>query len=69
MKPLHEYETPETDEANDLHPAWPATAVAHARFMEQRLAACRDALAHIADRSSSTAIRRIARETLELTKP
>jgi hypothetical protein len=70
MKALHEYETPETEAqiqeqwVNHLIP-YPPTDFT--RDLEQRLAACRDKLKQIANSSSSSRIRREARETLNLT--
>jgi hypothetical protein len=43
MKQLHEYDTPETDAAYDH--TWPERMAATSLSLEQRLAACRDALA------------------------
>jgi hypothetical protein len=43
MKQLHEYATPETDAAYDH--TWPEKMAATSLSLEQRLTACRDALA------------------------
>jgi hypothetical protein len=52
MKQLHEYDTPETDIFSDIWDYYndPQEAVDYASNLEQRLAACRDALTLVIQR-------------------
>jgi hypothetical protein len=67
MKQLHQYATPETDAAYDH--IWPERMAATSLSLEQRLAACRDALEEIQIRSYNQHLAELARETLTLTAP
>jgi len=77
MKQLHEYATPETDAAFVTEYACYEghVPINHCRAIEQRLAACRDALDEILESESTpmslrvTTPATIAKRALDLTKP
>jgi hypothetical protein len=59
MKQLHEYDTPETEAHPSRWQQLPSAEFIHADFarsLEQRLAACRDALQQIRDRAMDKSI-------------
>lgn len=66
MKQLHEYETPETNKeircAMDFSQSWEVVESDLARSLEQRLAACRDALDEIIENN-------ITPQSLRVTTP
>jgi len=71
MNQLHEYDTPECDELEKLMCLTGHHEMKLAKSLEQRLAACRDALIEIANYNpgltSGCALASIARKTLTLT--
>jgi len=82
MKQLHEYETPESDELEQLLPLTGYHEMKIARNLERRLAACRDALQKATDEclwrsdselplsaEKSQELYDLAVETLALTEP
>jgi hypothetical protein len=69
MKQLHEYATPETESEYAIGWLNDEEARDFARSLEQRLAACRDALREVHKSSSSTRLVRLAFEILTLTAP
>ena len=77
MKQLHEYATPETDafieslidQRGMNNAVYTKEITGKCHDLEQRLAACRDALRNVSKSSSSTRLQRVARETLTLTAP
>jgi len=73
MKQLNEYDTPETDCAINGSEIYASDVIEKSRCLEQRLAACRDALIEIANYNpgltSGYALASIARKALTLTAP
>jgi hypothetical protein len=75
MKQLHEYDTPETDAAISGGEFHASEVIDTSRGLEQKLAACRDALDEILESESTpmslrvTTPATIAKRALDLTKP
>jgi hypothetical protein len=72
MKQLHEYQTPETNRnqyASEVMGREDVVLANVCAALEQRLAACRDALKEIQIRSYNQHLADLARETLTLTAP
>ena len=76
MKPLEQYPTPETDRQQNTVAGGRYVTADHSRNLEQRLAACREALEVVLSRQQASGpfwhggeIITTVRETLELTKP